>query len=79
VLISPNIHSAKDSWASLARLAVCEDVDGVSDRYFEGRRVFQSSNASFDKGNQEDLWGWTLKTMARNEDEERNMSLSDLP
>ncbi|CRL20120.1 Short-chain dehydrogenase/reductase SDR [Penicillium camemberti] len=78
VLISPNIHTAKDSGASLARLAVGEDVDGVSGRYFEGRREVESSKASFDKGNQEDLWGWTLKTLARNEDEKRNMSLSDL-
>ncbi|CAI7624323.1 unnamed protein product [Penicillium viridicatum] len=77
-LISPNIHTAKDSGASLARLAVGEDVDGVSGRYFEGRREVESSKASFDKGNQEDLWEWTLKTMARNEDEKRNMSLSDL-
>jgi len=68
-LISPNIHTAGDSGASLARLAVGADVKGISGVYFEGRKEIPSSVDSYVEEKQEELWQWTLKTIANNEGE----------
>ncbi|KFA69386.1 hypothetical protein S40285_08567 [Stachybotrys chlorohalonatus IBT 40285] len=76
--ISPNIHTAKESGQSLARLAIGEDVEGKSGVYFEGRPVIKSSEESYDEKKQEDLWQWTTKTLARTEEEKRIFDLSDL-
>lgn len=75
LLISPNIHSAKDSGASLARLAVGADVKGVTGVYFEGRKEIPSSVDSYVKEKQEELWEWTLKTIANDEEEREKFEL----
>ncbi|KAJ5987451.1 hypothetical protein N7451_011816 [Penicillium sp. IBT 35674x] len=77
VLISPNIHTAQESGEALARLAVGEDVEGVSGRYFEGRREIPSSKDSLDEAKQEDLWRWTIDAVARDE-EKAAFALKDL-
>jgi NAD(P)-dependent dehydrogenase (short-subunit alcohol dehydrogenase family) len=71
LVISPNIHTAKESGVALARLAIGEEegVRGVSGRYFEGRREIKSSVMSYDETKQEDLWAWTLKYLAEGEEE----------
>ena len=71
LLISPNIHSPRDSGGSLARLAVGDDVKGVSGKYYEGKKPIPSSKDSEVVGKQEDLWEWTVKRVAKDEDERR--------
>ena len=69
LLVSPNIHSPQESGAALTRLAVGEDVDGLSGKYFEGTKQIKSSVESCVKEKQEDLWKWTLKFVAMDEEE----------
>ena len=70
LLISPNIHLPQESGASLARLAVGEDVKGVSGKYYEGQKAIPSSKDSYVVEKQEDLWAWTVKNVARDENEQ---------
>lgn len=77
VLVFPNIHTARESGEALARLAVGEDVEGVSGRYFEGRREIPSSKDSLDEAKQEDLWKWTIDAVAHDE-EKVAFALQDL-
>ncbi len=67
--ISPNIHSAGESGAALARLAVGQEVEGVSGVYYEGQKQIDSSVESKVVEKQEDLWAWTLKYVAKDEGE----------
>lgn len=71
LLISPNIHLPRDSGASLARLAVGDDVKGVSGKYYEGRKPIPSSKDSQVVEKQEDLWQWTVRRVAKDEAERR--------
>ena len=71
LLISPNIHSPQESGGSLALLAVGEDVKGVSGKYYEGKKQIPSSKDSEVVEKQEDLWEWTVKRVAKDEDERR--------
>lgn len=68
-LVSPNIHSPRESGAALAALA----VGGVpeSGKYWEGTKVIKSSDLSHDVEKQEDLWRWTINKVAVNEEEKR--------
>jgi len=56
VLVSPKIHWTKENGPALARLAIGEDVEGVSVVYSEGRRQVKSSVDSYDEKKQEALW-----------------------
>jgi NAD(P)-dependent dehydrogenase (short-subunit alcohol dehydrogenase family) len=69
LLFSPNVHSPQESGMALARLAVGEDVEGVSGKYFEGMKQIKSSVESYVEEKQEDLWKWTLKFVAMDEEE----------
>ena len=71
LLVSPNIHLAKDSGAALARLAVGDDVKGVSGKYYEGNEPVASSKDSQVVEKQEDLWHWTVRRVAKDENERR--------
>ena len=71
LLISPNIHLPRESGASLARLAVGEDVKGVTGKYYEGQKPIPSSKDSHVVEKQEDLWEWTVKRVAKDENERR--------
>lgn len=71
LLISPNIHLPKESGASLARLAVGDDLKGVSGKYYEGQNPIPSSKDSEVVEKQEDLWEWTVKRIAKDESERR--------
>ena len=72
LMVSPNIHSPQESGAALARLAVGKDVQGVSGKYYEGDKEIKSSVESYVKEKQEDLWQWTAKFVAMNEEEIRS-------
>jgi len=76
-LISPNIHLPQESAASLARLAVSPDLEGVSGVYYEGKKEIKSSDASYDEEKQEDLWEWTVKNAATDEEETRKFEKLD--
>ncbi|KID81739.1 NAD(P)-binding domain protein [Metarhizium guizhouense ARSEF 977] len=78
LLVSKNIHSPKESGEAVARLAVGEDVQGQSGVYYEGTKPIKSSDASYDKSKQEDLWTWTAKTLARDEVERSRFELRDI-
>lgn len=71
LLVSPNIHSPQESGGSLARLAVGDDVQGVSGKYYEGKKPIPSSKDSEVVEKQEDLWEWTVQRVAKDEDERR--------
>lgn len=71
LLISPNIYSPRESGGSLARLAVGDDVKGVSGKYYEGKKPIPSSKDSEVVEKQEDLWEWTVRRVAKDEDERR--------
>lgn len=71
-LISHNIHSPRESGEALARLAVGQDMEGVSGKYFEGREEIKSSVESYVKEKQEDLWVWTARFVAMGEEEIRS-------
>ena len=66
-LYNPNIHRAEESGASLARLAVGDDVEGISGKYYEGRKQIQSSTSSYIEKSHDDLWRWTIKYVAKDE------------
>ena len=70
---SQNVHKSKDSGASLARLAIGEDVGvkGVSAKYFEGRKAIESSVESHEQVKQDDLWDWTLRYLVRGDEGKR--------
>ncbi|KAL4934670.1 uncharacterized protein BDV17DRAFT_249904 [Aspergillus undulatus] len=69
VLVSPNIHTAEESGGALAWLAADEKVQGVSGAYFEGRKGIKSSEDSYDRAKQEDLWEWTVRNVAKGPEE----------
>ena len=75
LLIAPNIHTPQESGKSLARLAVGDDVKGVSGKYYEGQKLIPSSNDSQVLEKQEDLWEWTLSRVARDEKERREFEV----
>lgn len=55
---------------------MADDVEGVSGVYYEGLKEIKSSEASYDRTKQEDLWGWTIGTVAR-DDRERMAFILD--
>lgn len=59
--ISPNIHTADESGAALARLAAGAELAGVNGKYFEGRKEIRSSDESYDKGRADELWDASLR------------------
>ncbi|OKL58575.1 hypothetical protein UA08_05974 [Talaromyces atroroseus] len=46
--------------------------------YYEGPKRIKSSEASYDKAKQEDLWQWTVKTLADSEFDMAALDLRDL-
>ncbi|KAJ5634719.1 hypothetical protein N7528_002561 [Penicillium herquei] len=77
ILVSPNIRTPRESGQALARLAVSPDVEGISGVYFEGKKEIKSSQDSYDEDKQEDLWKWTIETVAHDE-EKLSFSLQEL-
>ena len=70
-IIMPNIHTPVSSGKALARLAVGEDAEGVSGKYFEGMKEIKSSKDSYDESKQEDLWTWTVAFQSNGSDNEK--------
>lgn len=78
LVVSKNVHAPQDSGASLARLVIGHDVEGVSGVYFEGRKKIDSSKDSYVEAKQEDLWNWSVETVAVDEKEKSLFALKDL-
>ncbi|KAI1073738.1 dehydrogenase/reductase [Whalleya microplaca] len=70
LLISPNIHKPQESGVNLARMATGADMDGVSGKYFEGRKEIPSSKDSYDEKKQDDLWRWTVTYLSGGDEAE---------
>lgn len=69
VVFTPNIHKPSESGASLAWVATADEIASVSGKYFEGRKEIKSSELSYNIDNHDDLWQWTVKYYARDDDE----------
>ena len=69
VLGSQNIYTTEQSGRNLARLATGDNVKGVSGVYFEGPKEIKSSELSYDTDKQENLYEWTIDTLAKSKEE----------
>ncbi len=54
--VLPNVNSAVASGEALARLALDPELEGVTRKYFVGRRIAPSSKASYDEDLAKRLW-----------------------
>ncbi|KAL5334990.1 hypothetical protein BJX70DRAFT_376584 [Aspergillus crustosus] len=75
---SKNIYTPEYSGESIAFVAGAEEVRGVSGEYFEGRAVVKSSGESYEEVKQEELWEFTVKSIARGEEEVKRFGLGEL-
>ncbi len=55
-LVAPNIHTANESGAALARLILDPALAATNGRYFEGLREIRSSDDSYDETRADELW-----------------------
>jgi NAD(P)-dependent dehydrogenase (short-subunit alcohol dehydrogenase family) len=78
LVFSPNVHTTNESGQSLARLAIDDAVLGKSGLYFEGRKEIKSSTESYDEKKQEELWQWTINTLAKTDEERVSFKLDDI-
>ena len=73
-IVDPNIRSPKESGALLSRIAVSEQLKGVTGSYFEAGKERGTSKDSHIVANQEDLWNWTVNRVAESEEEKRQFN-----
>lgn len=78
LLVSHNIHTVQESGRALARLTIEADIEGSSAAYYEGKKEIKSSKVSYDQTRQEDLWGWTIDTVASGHKERTLFEFGDL-
>ncbi|KAI0172701.1 NAD(P)-binding protein [Hypoxylon sp. FL1284] len=72
LLLSPNVHTPRQSGSNLARVAVSPNLADQAGKYFEGPKTIKTSELSYDEDKQEDLWRWTVDFLAKdNEEKER--------
>jgi hypothetical protein len=64
LLIDRDIYNAEVSGGSLAWLATCNEVEGISGVYYSQKTQVEMSEASHDEEKQEDLWKWTHDNIA---------------
>ena len=75
LLVSPNVHKPEESGASLAWIALDTKEKSTSGVYYEGKKQIKSSVDSYDESKQEDLWAWTVKTLAANDQEKHHFEM----
>lgn len=66
-VVHHNIHLPQESGANLAWIAT-EDT-ATSGVYYEARTPIKSSVLSYDEEKQQDLWDWTVRFLAKGEEE----------
>ncbi|KAH8779958.1 dehydrogenase/reductase [Diaporthe sp. PMI_573] len=71
-----NIRTPAESGEALAFLALANELQGKSARYFVGKQEVESSVDSYSIEKQEDLWNWTIRYLARDDDELQNFEYS---
>jgi NAD(P)-dependent dehydrogenase (short-subunit alcohol dehydrogenase family) len=64
-----HINSPAQSGQWLARLAVAEELEGVTGKYFEGGPPIKSSIQSYDEEKQENLWASTARMVSMSDQE----------
>lgn len=72
----PNVHTQQDSGANLAFIATDRNAKSKSGVYYEMRKEVPSSIDSYDESKQEELWSWTVKTLASNEQERKDFEIT---
>ncbi|MCE7054268.1 SDR family NAD(P)-dependent oxidoreductase [Algoriphagus sp. AGSA1] len=55
-LLIKNVHTSKESGASLARLVTDPELVGTNGKYYEGMKEIPSSKASYDVNSADELW-----------------------
>lgn len=55
-VLTPNVHTAEESGAALAALAIDPTFDGVTGQYFDGKSPTRSSAESYDIARAGELW-----------------------
>ncbi|KAN0108071.1 NAD(P)-binding protein [Hyaloscypha variabilis] len=75
-----NVHTVKESGDNMAFVVLGEGegVKGSNGVYFENHgEKRKSSKVSYEEAKQEELWGWTVKTVARDEEERRKFDIAN--
>jgi NAD(P)-dependent dehydrogenase (short-subunit alcohol dehydrogenase family) len=78
LVMYPNIHTPAESGGALAWVAASDEVKGTTGVYYEGKKEIKSSELSYNKDKQEDLWEWTVHNIATNPEEVELFSLKRL-
>jgi NAD(P)-dependent dehydrogenase (short-subunit alcohol dehydrogenase family) len=68
-LMFANIHTAEESGANLAWVALGKETEGKNGLYFEGKKPIPSSVDSYSVENQDDLWNWTVQEVTGGKDQ----------
>ena len=63
-LAGVRVEDAATSGADMARLILDPALEGVSGRYYRGKREAASSKDSYDEGKALDLWGTSAELVA---------------
>ena len=63
-MMIPSARATDASGADLAWVVLSPETAGVTGVYFDGRKEAPSSAASHEVAKQDDLWNWTVKTLA---------------
>jgi NAD(P)-dependent dehydrogenase (short-subunit alcohol dehydrogenase family) len=70
-LFSPNVHTAEESGAALARLVTDPELNTTTGRYFEGRRQIRSSDESYNDERALELWNASVALTAASQSTQR--------
>ncbi|KEF53174.1 uncharacterized protein A1O9_10622 [Exophiala aquamarina CBS 119918] len=70
-----NVHTPKQSGANLAFVVTDTHARAKSGVYYEVRKEIPSSIDSYEESKQEELWAWTVKTLATNEQERKDFEV----
>lgn len=76
-LVHPNIHRVQDSGATLAWIALDPEERKASGVYYEMRKHIKSSVDSYDEAKQDDLWNWTMETIAGEKEYQKFISATE--
>jgi NAD(P)-dependent dehydrogenase (short-subunit alcohol dehydrogenase family) len=75
-LFSPNVHTAEESGAALARLVTAPELNTTTGRYFEGSRQIRSSDESYNDERAVELWNASVTlTAASQSTQQKGMQL----
>ncbi|KAJ4365905.1 hypothetical protein N0V83_008527 [Neocucurbitaria cava] len=74
ILVNDNINTATESGGNLAWLAVGDGVRGKKGVYFEKRKETEPSKQAVQEELQEDLWRWTIETVAQSPEEKERFT-----